>query len=72
MDLSKAFDTLNHDLLPAKLHAYGFNRDSVKVIHSYLSNRLQKLIKVLVCGIKLFLKYQKVLFLVLSFLTFNK
>ena len=39
MDLSKAFDTLNHELLIAKLHAYGFNRDSLKLINDYLSNR---------------------------------
>ena len=42
MDLSKAFDTLNHDLLLAKLHAYGFDRDPLKVFHSYLSNRYQR------------------------------
>ena len=42
MDLSKAFNTLNHDLLLAKLHAYGFDQDSLKVFHSYLINRCQR------------------------------
>ena len=39
MDLSKAFDTLNHDLLIAKLHAHGFQHDALKLLHSYLSKR---------------------------------
>ena len=38
MDLSKAFDTLNHDLLIANPHAYGFTRDSLKLIKSFLTN----------------------------------
>ena len=42
MDLSKAFDTLNHDLLIAKLHAYGFDKVSLKLIKSYLTNRWQR------------------------------
>ena len=41
IDLSKAFDCLNHDLLIAKLHAYRFSNASLKVIHSYLKNRWQ-------------------------------
>ena len=35
-DLSKAFDCLKHDLLIAKLDAYGFNQDALKFIRSYL------------------------------------
>ena len=42
MDLSKAFDTLNHDLLIAKLHAYGFSKKGLILIKSYLSNRWQR------------------------------
>ena len=42
MDLSKAFDTLNHELLLAKLHAYGFSKAAIKLIHSYLKNRWQR------------------------------
>jgi len=41
MDLSKAFDTINHELLIAKLHAYGFSKNSLTLIRSYLRNRLQ-------------------------------
>ena len=37
MDLSKAFDTINHDLLVAKLHIHGFGNDSLKLLYSYLT-----------------------------------
>ena len=39
MDLSMAFDTLNHDLLIVKLSAYGFEHEALKFIYSYLTNR---------------------------------
>ena len=42
MDLSKAFDTLNHNLLLAKLNAYGFSNNSLKFIQIYLKNRYQR------------------------------
>ena len=42
MDLSKAFDTINHELLVAKLHAYGFDKNSLRVIFSYLIDRWQR------------------------------
>ena len=41
-DLSKAFDCLNHELLIAKLAAYGFDIKSLQFLYSYLSERKQK------------------------------
>ena len=43
MDLSKAFDSLNHNLLLAKLNAYGFDKKSLTMIKRYLSNRYQRI-----------------------------
>ena len=42
MDLSKAFATINNELLIAKLHAYSFNKESLERILDYLSNRWQR------------------------------
>ena len=42
MDLSKAFDTINHDLLVSKLDGYGFSSTALKYIKSYLENRKQR------------------------------
>ena len=42
MDLSKAFDTLNHKLLIAKLGAYGFDTKALYYIKSYLDNKKQR------------------------------
>ena len=39
IDLSKAFDGLNHELLLAKLKAYGLDSNSVTFMKSYLTNR---------------------------------
>ena len=41
-DLSNAFDCLNHELLIAKLEAYGFHQSSLEYIYSYLSDREQR------------------------------
>ena len=38
---SIAFDCLLHDLLIAKLHAFGFDLKSLIVIHAYLNDRIQ-------------------------------
>ena len=41
-DLSKAFDCINHELLVAKLDAYGFDNNALKFMHSYLTGRKQR------------------------------
>ena len=39
--LSKAFDCLDHELLIAKLNAYGFSLHALRLINYYLPNRRQ-------------------------------
>ena len=39
MDLSKAFGCIPHDMLIAKLSAYGLNGNASKYIYTYLKNR---------------------------------
>ena len=41
-DLSKAFDCLPHDIITAKLNAYGFDMKSLNFIYDYLRNRKQR------------------------------
>ena len=42
MDLSKAFDTLPHELIVAKLKSYGADDKTADLIHDYLTNRSQR------------------------------
>ena len=39
--MSKAFDTLDHNILLSKLHYYGINGSALQLLRSYLSNRKQ-------------------------------
>ena len=41
-DLFKAFDCIDHELLIAKLYAYGFDKNSLYFINSYLKGRKQR------------------------------
>ena len=59
MELSKAFDCISHDLLIAKLQAYGLSMDAITFIYSYMKRRKQgvkindteSLFKILLSGV---------------------
>ena len=40
MDLSKAFDTINHSLLLAKLKANGFSNQALSLLQSYIFQQI--------------------------------
>ena len=42
VDLSKAFDSINHNLLLAKLKAYGLSQSAMSLMSSYLLGRKQR------------------------------
>ena len=44
LDYSKAFDTINHDLLLVKLRAYGFSTSALNLLYSYLKYRKEKIV----------------------------
>ena len=44
LDLRKAFDCVDHDILLAKLKFYGISGKSNKLIESYLKDRFQRVV----------------------------
>ena len=51
IDFSKAFDTLNHDMLLAKLHYFGFSNNAIPFLKSYISDRFHYVAVTQVSGV---------------------
>ena len=66
MDLSKAFNTINHELLITESYVYGFSIEALEVLLSYLQERWQrvKINKLLVHVLNYFKEFHKDRFLV--------
>ena len=41
LDMSAAFDVVDHDILLSKLKLYGFDENALKWVEDYLSGRIQ-------------------------------
>ena len=42
MDLSKAYDCVNHNLIIVKLEVYGIGENSLRLIHNYVPQRYKR------------------------------
>ena len=42
LDLKRAFDVVDHDIMAKKLEIYGFNNKALALFNSYMTNRTQQ------------------------------